>query len=53
MTVKHAVVHRGEHLFGEARDEEVKEPVARSRGSLSQGTEVGVEEFLINGQENV
>lgn len=43
----HAVVHLLEHLFGEARDEEVKEPVARSRGGLSQGTEIGIEEFLI------
>jgi hypothetical protein len=41
-------VHCGEHLFCEARDEEVEEPVTRGGGGLSQGTEIGVEEFLIN-----
>lgn len=44
----HAVVHCGEHLFSKAGDEEVKEPVTRSGGGLSQGTEIGVEEFLMS-----
>jgi hypothetical protein len=40
-------VHRGEHLFCESGDEEVKEPVTRGGGGLSQGTEIRVEEFLM------
>lgn len=44
----HSVAHCLKHLLGEARDEEVEEPVARGGGSLSQGTEVGVEELGVN-----
>lgn len=42
----HAVVHRGEHLLGEARDKEVEEPVAGRGAGLRQRTDVGIEEFL-------
>lgn len=42
----HAVAHGLEHLLGEARHEEVEEPVAGRRGTTGQGAEVGVEEFL-------
>jgi len=44
----HAVTHSLEHLLSEARNKEVKEPVAGGSGSLSQGTEVGVEEFGVD-----
>ena len=40
-------MHLLEHLFGESRDEEVEEPVAGGGSGLGQGTEVGVEEFLL------
>lgn len=43
-----AVAHSGEHLLGEARDEEVEEPVAGGGEGLSEGAEVGVEEFLVS-----
>lgn len=44
----HAVTHGSKHLLSESRHQEVEEPVACRRGSLSQRTEVGVEEFLEN-----
>lgn len=44
----HAVSHSLEHLLGEARDEEVEQPVAGSCAGLSQGTEVGIEEFRVD-----
>lgn len=43
---EHAVFHLGEHLRGEARDEEVPKPVRSSGASLCQRTHVGVEHFL-------
>lgn len=43
----HAVAHRGEHLFGESRHEEVEQPVAGRCAGLGYGAEVGVEEFLV------
>lgn len=43
----HAVAHRGEHLLGEPRHEEVEQPVAGSGAGLGYGAEVGVEEFLV------
>lgn len=42
----HAVAHRSEHLFGEARNKEVEEPVTGRGASLRQRPNVGIEEFL-------
>lgn len=44
----HSVSHGGEHLLGEARDEEVEEPVACGGAGLGEGTEVGVKEFGVD-----
>lgn len=42
----YTIAHSLEHLLGEARDEEVEQPVTGSGTGLGQGTEVGIEEFL-------
>lgn len=44
----HSISHGGEHLLGEARDEEVEEPVACGGAGLGEGTEVGVEELGVD-----
>ena len=41
-----SVAHGCEHLFCEAGDEEVEEPVAGCCAGLGERSEVGVEEFL-------
>ena len=43
----YSVSHGFEHLFGEAGDEEVEEPVAGGCEGLGQRTEAGLEEFLL------
>lgn len=45
----HAVSHGGEHLRGEARDEEVPQPVGGGGAGLGQRTHVRVEHFLFVG----
>lgn len=39
-------VHTGKHLLGEPSDQEVEEPVTGGGSGLTQGTKIGVEEFL-------
>lgn len=44
----HSVSHSSEHLLGEARDEEVEEPVTCGGAGLGEGTEVGVKELGVD-----
>lgn len=49
----YSVSHGFEHLFGEAGDEEVKEPVTGGCEGLGQRTEAGLEEFLLHISESL